>query len=408
MKIGYFIQSSPDIINPPFDGPANHIRQLAQELIQLGHSVKLLFGINGIFFITTDLINFQKVARKKKKLFVSLFEKSIRRLQSIFHLPYFGWFESQSFSYLVEEHLAACDAWMERTGWMAYGGYLASRRRKIPIIQEFNGDPLIDLESTKQAPLGFQREIAKFLYRKNLIDANRIIATGEGWRENLLQVWRIPSEKITVIENGTILIDFLQRDQLWRTNAEIIKIVFLGGFYKWHGTDLLIEAFSQCLEKYQNIQLILIGAGSGLAETQQAVKMKGLDDRIKFTGQLTFQEYAPILSQSQIGVSPVCGRNEYSCLKLFDYKAAGLAIISSGEDGQPATLQDGVTGLIVPPCDLVALTNALERLIENRELRQELAYNARLDAELSNGWQHTAENVIKVLQTSSHYVPGVK
>lgn len=408
MKIGYFIQSSPDIINPPYDGPANHVRQIALELIKLGHQVKIVSGVGSSFFTTTDLSNFQKVATKKKMFLASIFEKSIRRVQTIFHLPYFGWFDNLSFSRLVETELGSCDVWIERTGWMAYGGYLASRRKKIPLIQEFNGDPLIDLESTKQAPVGIQRHIAKYLYRKNLMSARKIIASGDGWRDNLLQVWRIPVDKITVIENGTILVDYLQRDLLWQAHNEKLQIVFLGGFYTWHGTDLLIDAFRQCLEKNPNIELILIGAGPGLRDTQHSVKMQGLENKVIFTGQLTVQEYAPILAQADIGVSPVCGRNEYSCLKLFDYKAAGLAIISSGEAGQPATLQDGVSGLIVPPCDLTALKTALEKLIENQVLRRSLAYNARLDAENNNGWQHTAKSVMSLIQYSIQINPGEK
>ena len=81
-----------------------------------------------------------------------------------------------------------------------------------------------------------------------------------------------------------------------------------------------------------------------------------MEDKIEFAGQLAPKQFATLLANSDIAVSPYCGWAEYSGLKIFDYKAAGLAIIASGEGDQPKTLQQGKTGMIVPPCDLTALT----------------------------------------------------
>lgn len=110
-------------------------------------------------------------------------------------------------------------------------------------------------------------------------------------------------------------------------------------------------------------------------------------------GHLPPQEYTNQLAKSDIGVAPYCGWGEYSGLKLFDYKAAGLAIIASGENGQPAVIEHGQNGWIVPPCDEVALSNSIVHLARNYQVRRQLGIQARLEAERCKSWRQTAENL---------------
>jgi glycosyltransferase involved in cell wall biosynthesis len=90
---------------------------------------------------------------------------------------------------------------------------------------------------------------------------------------------------------------------------------------------------------------------------------------------------------------------EFSGLKLFDYKAAGLAIIASGEKGQPITLRNEETAIIVPPCDVEALAQSIIRLITDIGLRRKLGQIARLEAEKEHSWRHTAINLEKIFMS---------
>ena len=51
----------------------------------------------------------------------------------------------------------------------------------------------------------------------------------------------------------------------------------------------------------------------------------GIEEWVVFTGHLSAHQFASHLAGADIGVSPYCGRVEYSGLKLLDYKSAGLA-----------------------------------------------------------------------------------
>ncbi len=104
-----------------------------------------------------------------------------------------------------------------------------------------------------------------------------------------------------------------------------------------------------------------------------------------------------MLAAADIGLSPYCGWPEYSGLKIFDYKAAGMATITSGVNGQPSSVIPGVNGLIVPPCEEAPLAEAILSLVNSPETTREMGRAARVQAENDHRWTHTAEKIEKIL-----------
>ncbi len=212
MKISYIMQNGVNIITPPFDGPAEHVRNVVFELKRLGHEVDVLIQLKKSYFLSHDLLHFEEIdPHKKDQKILLMVEKVIRRIQSTFHLPYFALFESLRFSRICRHYLPNTEIFLERISWMGYGGTFAKKSLKKPSVIEFNGDPIHDLDAKKESPKGIQLRISKFLYRFVLRNTEKIIASGEGWRDNLVNNWQVPSDKIVTIENGTTLVDLLSR-----------------------------------------------------------------------------------------------------------------------------------------------------------------------------------------------------
>lgn len=404
MKIAYLMEGQEEIRWPPYNGPANHVRQIVKELHLRGHPVRLIARLDGKLWKSDDLVDFSPVADVPLDGGWRRFsEKAIRKTQSTFQLPYLGYFESLRFAQACQRELAGFDVMLERFTWMNYGGLLAARRMKLPWVSEYNGNPLDDLKAKQADPQGVQRKIAIQLNRFVLNHADHVIATGDGWRKSCIEDWGINPDRITIIENGTELLQILDRDQLQAFREDdphrLVQVVYLGGFYPWHGIAILLRAVSRVLADCHKLRVVLIGSGPGMEEAQQLVNDLGLEEIVEFTGSLSAAKYAPILADTDIGVSPYCGWQEYSGLKLFDYKAAGLACIASGENGQPKTLGHAETGWIVPPCDVEALAAALRRMILDPTLRRSLGQAARFEAEAQHGWNHTTDKVEKLLQS---------
>jgi glycosyltransferase involved in cell wall biosynthesis len=232
--------------------------------------------------------------------------------------------------------------------------------------------------------------------------AAQVVASGEGWRINCIEHWGVDADRVITIENGSEIIRLLERQQLRAFESSPdptrpVNLVYLGGFYPWHGVTVLLQAFSKAIQQGADLRLVLIGAGAGFEDVQRLASDLNLADQVTFTGRLTANEYARYLADADIGVSPYCGWEEFSGLKIFDYKAAGLACIASGKDGQPLTVSHGKTGWIVTPCDEKDLCQAIMALSSQRDLLRRMGQAARVEAEQWHGWDHTARQIEETL-----------
>jgi len=402
VQIGYLMQEGVEIRRPPFNGPANHVRGVVEALVRRGHQVRVLVRVEGRIWETDDLQRFSAViVRRWDRGPLRWFERGTRRIQSRLGLPYAALFESLRFAQACVQALRGCDVLYERASWVAYGGGLAARRLKVPLVLEDNGDALFDLDAKGIGPTGAQRRLSLALMHRGVRRAAHVVSSGAGWREQFIKRWRYDPAKATIIENGTALVQLLTREQLRSFGDDIgddepVTLVYLGGFYPWHGVPVLLKALAMAVSRGARARLLMIGAGDGFAAARQQVAELQLTDRVTLAGHLNMAQCAPLLAAADIGVSPYCGWPEFSGLKILDYKAAGLPTIASGRDGHPPTLKSGHTGLIVPPCKVEALCDAIVSLCAHRELRRRMGRTARLEAEALHGWEQTAERLEQV------------
>jgi len=403
MRIGYLVQQDVNIRTAPYDGPANHVREVIQGLQKSGHDVRTLLRLDSRLLATDDLARFEVVEVPwMDHGLLRFFEKGVRRLQYELQLPYAGLFESVRFALAARQELKGFDILLERMSWANCGSALAARWLNIPLILENNGDPLHDLEAKGIAPEGIQRRLSLTLTRYAVRAAAHVVISGDGWREKFIERWEIAPERTTTVENGTRVVDLLERRELraFRDGAQgapAPTLVYLGSFYPWQGVSILLRALARVREQGVEARLLLIGSGPGEAEARSLVAKLGLGTIVTFTGRLRPAEYAPLLADADIGVAPYCGWPEFSGLKLFDYKAAGLATIGSGRDGQPQTLRHGETGWVVPPCNEARLADAIARLVEDRSLRRRIGRAARVEAEQRHRWEHTVQRLEEIM-----------
>ncbi len=405
MKIGYLMQTGgPDVREKPLTGPANHVLKVYRELQELGHEMHFLARYDGKIWRSIDLERFEPVfVRRYDQGLRRLIERLVRGVQSRGKLPYFNLFESLRFSEACCQELTNCDLFYERMGWMGYGAGLAARRSKIPLVLEVNnGDFVTELERLGVAPRGFQYDLAVWLMRRAVHRADFSIATGDGHRRRYIEWWGIHPDKVTTVENGSDVVHLLKRDRLRSFSNHVaedgtITLVFVGAFEPWHGILILLAAFANAASQLPQLRLKIIGSGTLSQDVRNKIDELDIGDKVVLTGQLPVEEMAEHLVTSDIGLAPYCGWMEFSGLKLFDYKSAGLVSLASGIDGEPATLKHGVTGWIVPPCDEEALSKAILLLANNPELRHSIGRSARLEAEEQHSWTHTAHQIEEIL-----------
>jgi glycosyltransferase involved in cell wall biosynthesis len=166
----------------------------------------------------------------------------------------------------------------------------------------------------------------------------------------------------------------------------------------WQGLDKVVQAVRAAADRGLPVRLSIVGDGPEASKIRGRVEELGLRERVTTTGRVGPEEMAGYLARSDIGVSAYCGREEFSGLKLLDYKAAGLATIASGRNGKPEVLRDGLTGRIVEPCSQPALDAALVELAGDAALRREMGRRARLEAEEQHSWSATAAKLSSLME----------
>ena len=404
MKIGYLMQTgAANLLVRPLSGPSNHVKHVCQELAGLGHEVSLLMKVEGDFWYSTDLEHFTPVSVPQPASRVRTWsQRLIQRTQSALHLPYAAYFEARHFAQACQQVMGDCDLFYERMGWMAYGGALTARRLGVPLVIEVNGDQWQELQILGVAPKGLQKWLALRLMRWMIHSTAHVVATGDGWRTSFIERWGLAPAKVSAVENGSELVTLLRRDQLRafaeKPADEAVTLVYVGAFEPWHGLSVLLKAIASARQQGAAVKLHLLGAGPEQANLERQVQELNLQAVVSMPGFVHIQTMAAYLAQADIGVCPYCGRVEYSGLKLLDYKAAGLATIASGANGQPVVLRQGVTGLIVPPCDEEQLSAAIVELCRNHDLRRQMGRTARMEAEEQHSWRNTAQRLDTIFQ----------
>jgi glycosyltransferase involved in cell wall biosynthesis len=176
-------------------------------------------------------------------------------------------------------------------------------------------------------------------------------------------------------------------------NAPIVG--YAGHLYAWKGVDVLLDA----LARTPDVRGLIVGgheAEPDLARTQSAAERLGLAARVTFTGHVPPARVADLLGGATILVLPnppsAISTRFTSPLKLFEYMAAGRAIVASDLPSIREVLTDGTNALLVPPGDADALAAAIARLTTDRALATRLA-RAAFEAAADYTWDRRAERM---------------
>ena len=189
------------------------------------------------------------------------------------------------------------------------------------------------------------------------------------------------ADKCTVIHHGIDLSRFTPQPELESRAREIRAsyqerplILSVGRLRHYKGIDVLIQAMRQIPEA----RALVVGIGPMKALWQQQANAAGLSERVLFLGEVEEKELVALYFAADIFVLPSINRAETWGTVQVEAMACGLPVICTElGTGTSYVNQDGVTGLVAPPCDPIALTSALQRLINDKSLRMKLGAAGR-------------------------------
>ena len=144
------------------------------------------------------------------------------------------------------------------------------------------------------------------------------------------------------------------------------------------GIDVLLEALKACGER--RLELRLIGDGAIRPQLEEQAVRLGISDRVSFLGSKHRREVFDELWRCDLLVMPSRLASESFGLAALEAMACGKPVIASAVGGLRELVDDGATGLVVPPDDPAALALALARLAGDPELRLRLGEAGRAKA----------------------------
>ena len=274
----------------------------------------------------------------------------------------------------------------ERCNTFYIAGALLASRRKVPFYAEVNF-PLAD-ETARISGLKMvraARAMERIVWRK----ANRILVVTAVLRDILIEQGA-PPERIAVMPNGTEVERFLGVPEPPRTDDAVI-IGFIGFMREWHGLAALLTALAR--HKDERIKLLIAGDGPNRLTLQKQAHELGLSAQIGFAGLIQPEQVPFLLAGIDIAVQPRAVRYA-SPLKIFEYMAAGRAIVAPNQPNIREILSDGATALLFDPEQENAMWLAILRLVEDTPLRHRLGKAGQAEiVRLNRTWQANAERV---------------
>jgi glycosyltransferase involved in cell wall biosynthesis len=170
---------------------------------------------------------------------------------------------------------------------------------------------------------------------------------------------------------------------------------YAGHLYPWKGVDVLLNAIART----RDATLLIVGgyeAEGDRARLESLAVVLGICSRVTFTGHRAPAEVPAFLRRASILALPnpasAISTHFTSPLKLFEYMAAGRAIVASDLPAIREVLRHEVNALLVTPGDPASLALAIERLIADPDLASRLARNALSDVD-DYTWARRAERL---------------
>ena len=194
----------------------------------------------------------------------------------------------------------------------------------------------------------------------------------------------VAGRKVRVIQNGidmsaftepTFDGDVVRRSLGVPADAPLLGTV--GRLTEVKRQDVLIRAFAAARRKFPAAHLVLVGDGPLLGDLRALANELGVAAAVHFAG---YQPHSgPWLKA--MDVFALTSRSEGMPQAVIEASVMGLPVVASRVGGLPEVVEDGVTGVLFPPGDEVALAAALVDLIADRERRLKMGAAARVRVE---------------------------
>ena len=283
------------------------------------------------------------------------------------------------------------DVLYERANLFYLAGAMLARRRRLPFLLEVNSPLAQERSAFGQLRL---RRLARWSEHRVWRRADRVLPVTEVLAE-LVAAAGVARDRITVVPNGIDLAAFPpDLDGRAAGRAEIV-LGFVGFVRDWHGLDAVLRSIAASRDG-PRIALQVVGEGPALPGLARLAVELGIEGQVHFTGLAERDRIPGLVAGFDIALQPAAV-GYASPLKVFEYMAAGRAIVAPDQPNIREVLAHERTALLFPPGDAAAMWAAVARLAGDAALRGTLGAAARAEAIRRDfTWAGNARRVVEM------------
>ncbi|MDH5763415.1 MAG: glycosyltransferase family 4 protein [Nitrospinota bacterium] len=294
-----------------------------------------------------------------------------------------------------------------------YFGFMLAQELNIPFILEYNGSEIWVNKNWSQ-PLKYEF-IAEQIEILNLRGADVVVVVSQTLRDQLIERG-IDSDKILTNPNGvdpeTYSPGIDGSDIRLKYNLENKTIIgFIGTYEKWHGAEILAQAFGLLIQKHpwyrDHTRLLMIGNGPTMPQVERELTAYGITQECILTGIVPQEEGPAHMAACDILASPHVPNPDGtpffgSPTKLFEYMAMGKGIVASDLDQIGEVLEHDHTAWLVTPGSAESLMHGLKFMIDNPDIGKRMGEAARKEVISKYTWKEHTRKIIEKLKERCH------
>lgn len=279
--------------------------------------------------------------------------------------------------------------WFDSPGQMA--PLWALRNLTCPVVYFVNGLPLEEIQGLWcRPPL---RGLLSYGLRLASRKATALVSVCPEVLIGLGKLEPIGTKRCFVIRNGVDSDHFFPQPQE-QIKAELgltaqgPYIVFVGGFFPWHGLDTLVEAIAVVVESFPTVQCLMVGDGQTKRALEKQVQQLQLSAHVQFVGRVDFDMVPKWIAASDVCV--VLHRQTRSYpgdpMKLWEYLACGRPVVATAGPGYGDAVEELRCGLSAKADDPDDLARQLLCLLVDQDLRKSMGERGRMAVVRSHTW----------------------
>lgn len=202
----------------------------------------------------------------------------------------------------------------------------------------------------------------------------------------------LPPDRVHVLYNGLYLDD---KPLMAEPQRGPVTAMCQGPIVAGKGFETVIDALAALRLRGVKLRLRIAGYGHPdyIDQMRRRALARGVMDQIDWI--IPAGDIYLLIGESHFGVQ-ASSRREAFGLESLRYMACGRAQVCVPNGAQPEYLQDGVSAIFAPPNDSSKLADAMQRLIQDSDLRNSLAANARRSYERNLDWSRFISEMDKI------------